>query len=40
MPKYLINLAFIGQYTELPDVVSFTAEMFVRTAQNAVYSFF
>lgn len=40
IPKCSTNLAFIGQYVELPDVVSFTIEMSVRTAQEAVYTFY
>lgn len=40
IPKCSTNLAFIGQYVELPDVVSFTIEMSVRTVQEAVYTFY
>ncbi|MFM0500196.1 oleate hydratase [Paraburkholderia caffeinilytica] len=32
------NLAFIGQFCELPDDVVFTVEYSVRSAQNAVYA--
>jgi oleate hydratase len=32
------NLAFVGQYCELPDDVVFTVEYSVRSAQTAVYS--
>ena len=32
------NLAFIGQYCEIPDDVVFTVEYSVRSAQTAVYS--
>ena len=32
------NLAFLGQYVELPDDVVFTVEYSVRSAQTAVYS--
>ena len=32
------NLAFIGQYCEIPDDVVFTVEYSVRSAQIAVYS--
>jgi oleate hydratase len=32
------NLAFIGQYCELPDDVVFTVEYSVRSAQTAVFS--
>lgn len=32
------NIAFIGQYCELPDDVVFTVEYSVRSAQTAVYS--
>lgn len=33
------NIAFIGQYCEIPDDVVFTVEYSVRSAQTAVYSF-
>jgi oleate hydratase len=32
------NLAFIGQFCELPDDVVFTVEYSIRSAQSAVYS--
>jgi oleate hydratase len=32
------NLAFVGQYCEMPDDVVFTVEYSVRSAQTAVYS--
>jgi oleate hydratase len=32
------NLAFVGQFCELPDDVVFTVEYSVRSAQEAVYS--
>jgi oleate hydratase len=32
------NLAFVGQYCELPDDVVFTVEYSIRSAQMAVYS--
>ena len=32
------NLAFIGQFCELPDDVVFTVEYSIRSAQTAVYS--
>jgi len=32
------NLAFLGQFAELPDDVVFTVEYSVRSAQIAVYS--
>lgn len=32
------NIAFVGQYCELPDDVVFTVEYSVRSAQTAVYS--
>ncbi len=32
------NLAFVGQYCELPDDVVFTVEYSIRSAQTAVYS--
>ncbi len=31
------NLAFVGQYCELPDDVVFTVEYSIRSAQAAVY---
>ena len=36
VPKGSTNLAFIGQYAEVPDDVVFTVEYSVRTAQQAV----
>ncbi|MFB7718976.1 oleate hydratase [Nocardia sp. NPDC056100] len=36
VPKGSTNLAFIGQYAEVPDDVVFTVEYSVRTAQTAV----
>ena len=38
VPKGWTNLAFIGQFCELPDDVVFTVEYSVRSAQTAVYS--
>lgn len=38
VPTGWTNLAFIGQYCELPDDVVFTVEYSVRSAQTAVYS--
>ena len=38
VPKGSKNLAFVGQYCELPDDVVFTVEYSIRSAQNAVYS--
>ena len=32
------NLAFIGQYCEVPDDTVFTVEYSIRTAQTAVYA--
>ena len=32
------NLAFVGQFCELPDDVVFTVEYSIRSAQMAVYS--
>jgi oleate hydratase len=32
------NLAFIGQFYELPDDVVFTVEYSIRSAQTAIYS--
>jgi oleate hydratase len=37
-PTGTTNIAFIGQYCELPDDVVFTVEYSVRSAQTAVYS--
>lgn len=37
IPKGSKNLAFIGQYTEIPDDVVFTVEYSVRSAQIAVF---
>jgi len=38
IPKNSNNLAFIGQYCEIPDDVVFTVEYSIRSAQTAVYS--
>ena len=38
MPKGSKNMAFIGQYCELPDDVVFTVEYSIRSAQIAAYS--
>jgi oleate hydratase len=38
VPKGSKNLAFIGQFSEMPDDVVFTVEYSVRSAQTAVYS--
>jgi oleate hydratase len=38
VPEGWSNLAFTGQFCELPDDVVFTVEYSVRSAQNAVYS--
>jgi oleate hydratase len=38
MPKGSTNLAFLGQYCEIPEDVVFTIEYSVRSAQIAVYS--
>ncbi len=38
-PVGTTNIAFIGQYCEIPDDVVFTVEYSVRSAQMAVYSF-
>jgi oleate hydratase len=32
------NVAFVGQYCELPDDVVFTVEYSIRSARTAVYS--
>ena len=37
LPEISENLAFIGQFVEVPDDVVFTVEYSVRTAQTAVY---
>ncbi len=37
IPERSGNLAFLGQFCELPDDVAFTVEYSVRTAQTAVY---
>ena len=37
-PTGTTNIAFIGQYCELPDDVVFTVEYSIRSAQTAVYS--
>lgn len=38
LPKKSVNLAFLGQYCEIPDDVVFTVDYSVRSAQTAVYS--
>jgi oleate hydratase len=38
IPKGYANLAFIGQFCELPDDVVFTVEYSIRSAQKAAYS--
>ncbi|QND54486.1 oleate hydratase (plasmid) [Phyllobacterium sp. 628] len=38
MPKGYGNLAFAGQFVELPDDVVFTVEYSIRSAQEAVYA--
>lgn len=38
VPKGSTNLAFTGQYCEIPDDVVFTVDYSVRSAQTAVYS--
>jgi oleate hydratase len=38
VPKNSENLAFIGQYAEVPDDCVFTVEYSIRTAQTAVYT--
>jgi len=37
VPDDSVNLAFIGQFAEVPDDTVFTVEYSVRTAQTAVY---
>lgn len=38
VPEGSKNLAFVGQYCELPEVVVFTVDYSTRSAQTAVYS--
>lgn len=38
VPKGSMNLAFLGQYAEVPDDCVFTVEYSVRTAMTAVYT--
>lgn len=38
VPKGSTNLAFIGQYCEMPEDVVFTVEYSIRSAQTAVYT--
>jgi oleate hydratase len=38
IPRGCANIAFIGQYCEIPDDVVFTVEYSVRSAQTAVFS--
>ncbi|MBS1971611.1 MAG: oleate hydratase [Bdellovibrionales bacterium] len=38
VPPGYVNLAFIGQYCEIPEDVVFTVEYSVRSAQTAVFS--
>jgi oleate hydratase len=38
VPQGSTNLAFVGQFCELPDDVVFTVEYSIRSAQTAVYS--
>ena len=38
LPDRWVNLAFVGQYCELPDDVVFTVEYSIRSAQTAVYA--
>ncbi|MBM7624717.1 oleate hydratase [Sporohalobacter salinus] len=38
VPKTSNNLAFLGQYAELPNDVVFTVEYSIRSAQTAVYN--
>lgn len=38
IPKGSKNMAFMGQFCELPDDVVFTVEYSIRSAQSAVYS--
>jgi oleate hydratase len=38
VPEHSKNLAFVGQFCELPDDVVFTVEYSIRSAQTAVYA--
>jgi oleate hydratase len=38
VPAKTKNLAFVGQFCELPDDVVFTVEYSIRSAQVAVYA--
>ena len=38
VPEGTANLAFVGQFCELPDDVVFTVEYSIRSAQTAVYT--
>ena len=38
MPEGTTNLAFTGQFCEIPDDVVFTVEYSIRSAQTAVYA--
>lgn len=38
IPEKTTNLAFLGQYCEIPEDVVFTVEYSIRSAQTAVYS--
>jgi oleate hydratase len=38
VPEHSKNLAFVGQFCELPEDVVFTVEYSIRSAQTAVYS--
>lgn len=40
VPEGSTNLAFIGQYCEIPDDIVFTEEYSVRAARIAVYTLF
>jgi oleate hydratase len=40
VPNGSTNIAFIGQFCEIPDDAVFTVEYSVRSAQIAVYSLF
>lgn len=39
VPKCSTNLAFLGQFSEIPDDVVFTVDYSARSAQTAVYKF-
>jgi len=40
VPSNSLNFAFLGQYSEVPNDVTFTMEYSIRSAQVAIHSFF